>query len=89
MSTTGVLSDTFRANVRAGLRMRDMTQAALAREMRVSHHLVSKLLTNPRGGGISLATVERVADALDIPVSVMLTPGGVQRSRTARVTKAT
>ena len=79
------LSDTFRANVRAAIRSKHMRQSQLACRMGVTGDSVSKLLNNPRGIGVTLETVARYADALGIDPAVLLTPGGVQRSRVVKM----
>lgn len=79
------LSDVFRANVRAGLRLRGMSQQRLSRTMGAHPQAIHKLLLNQRGIGVTLATVDRVSQALGIESAVMVTPGGVQRSRAVRV----
>lgn len=82
---TDHLSDVFRANVRAALRANRMTQDALCRRMKAHPTTFQTQINNPRGTGLTLATVERYATALGIEPAVLLTPGGVQRRRTVKV----
>lgn len=85
---TDHLSDVFRANVDAALRAQRLSRGGLARRLGCSVDLVSKTLNNPRGVGVTAATIERYALALGIDVPVMVTPGGVQRQRSVRLERA-
>lgn len=82
---TDHLSDVFRANVDAALRRRGWSRSDLAARLGTSCDVVSKTLNNPRGVGVTAATIERYALALGIDAPVMVTPGGVQRSRVVRL----
>jgi hypothetical protein len=53
--------------------------------MGVHHTTYRQQIDNPRGIGVTLATVARYAAALGIEPSVLVTPGGVQRQRSVRL----
>ena len=78
------LSDTFRANVRAALANEGISPTELSRRMGKHHTYVGAQWRN--GTGFTLETVDKYATALGIAPAVLLTPGGVQRQRSVRVT---
>ena len=82
---TDPLSDVIRLNVIAALRWRGWSRADLAVRLGCSVDMVSKTLNNPRGVGVTVATLGRYSDALGIEPAVLVTPGGVARARAARM----
>ena len=82
---TDPLNDVFRANVEAARRLRRLSQAELCERMGVHKTTYRMQIQNPRGIGVTLTTLARYADALGIDAAVLVTPGGVQRSRAMRL----
>ena len=69
---SGDLSASFVASVRTQLASQKITQAELARRLKIRPSVVSRLLT---GGHIpTLDVVERISDALDCNVDLRLRP---------------
>ena len=85
---TDPLRDVFRLNVIAALRWRGWSRADLATRLGCSIDMVSKTLNNPRGIGVTMATLGRYADALGIDPAVLVTPGGVQQQAAVRLERA-
>lgn len=85
---TDYLSDVFRLNVIAALRWRGWSRSDLAARLGTSTDMVSKTLNNPRNVGVTMATLGRYSDALDIDAGTLVTPGGVQQQASIRLERA-